>query len=375
MYDVLILNGIIVDGSGKEAYKADLAISGDKIVKIGDLKNAEAKQIVDASGKMVTPGFIDPHTHSDLSVLFNPSMENYLQQGVTTTIGGNCGHNYAPMGDDLYRAAIIDMKVPFAAEPSFFEMTKLLLPKEAGVKALKEQYNIDMDWHSLEEYMNAHGIKFRYSNNCVRDWEYNKSVYENAVLPNRELIKGMLALQNDPHFKGIYKRKDFVDFTLIDGSKFEAINSENATKENMCSLLQSFDFDIHKVEKKDIRYITGGWFEEYVYQKICNEYTNVDAKNVALNVSIEKGDDKNELDVIYLDKENKLHIVECKSFVEGQEGIKVLNDALYKAQAIIKSKFGLFVKQHLFTKSVVEKQPQLNRAREFGIDLKDGNEI
>jgi len=154
MYDVLILNGIIVDGSGKEAYKADLAISGDKIVKIGDLKNAEAKQIVDASGKMVTPGFIDPHTHSDLSVLFNPSMENYLQQGVTTTIGGNCGHNYAPMGDDLYRAAIIDMKVPFAAEPSFFEMTKLLLPKEAGVKALKEQYNIDMDWHSLEEYMN-----------------------------------------------------------------------------------------------------------------------------------------------------------------------------------------------------------------------------
>lgn len=239
---------------------------------------------------------------------------------------------------------------------------------------VQQNYSIN-ELLSLEEYMNAHGIKFKYSNNCVRDWEYNKSVYENAVLPNRELIKGMLALQNDPHFKGIYKRKDFVDFTLIDGSKFEAINSENATKENMCSLLQSFDFDIHKVEKKDIRYITGGWFEEYVYQKICNEYTNVDAKNVALNVSIEKGDDKNELDVIYLDKENKLHIVECKSFVEGQEGIKVLNDALYKAQAIIKSKFGLFVKQHLFTKSVVEKQPQLNRAREFGIDLKDGNEI
>ena len=86
---------------------------------------------------------------------------------------------------------------------------------------VQQNYSIN-ELLSLEEYMNAHGIKFRYSNNCVRDWEYNKSVYENAVLPNRELIKGMLALQNVPHFKGIYKRKDFVDFTLIDGSKFEA---------------------------------------------------------------------------------------------------------------------------------------------------------
>lgn len=153
MFDVLILNGTIVDGTGKAGYCADIAIKDDKIVKIGDLKNETATKVVDATNKMVTPGFIDPHTHCDLSVLFNPSMENYLQQGVTTCIGGNCGHNYAPVGDELYRAAIIDMKVPYAAEPAFFELTKLLLPKEAGVKALKEQYGIDMDWHTLEEYL------------------------------------------------------------------------------------------------------------------------------------------------------------------------------------------------------------------------------
>ena len=153
MYDTIIKNGTIVDGTGKEGYKADLAILDDKIVKIGDLTNESAKNIIDATGKMITPGFIDPHTHSDLSVLFNPSMENFLQQGVTTTIGGNCGHNYAPVGDDLYRAAIIDTKVAYAADPSYFQMTKLLLPKEAGVKALKEQYGIDMDWHSFKEYM------------------------------------------------------------------------------------------------------------------------------------------------------------------------------------------------------------------------------
>lgn len=153
MFDVLILNGTIVDGSGAKAYQADLGIIEDRIAAIGDLKKEAAKTVVDAAGKMITPGFIDPHSHADLSVLFEPSMRNYLEQGVTTVVGGNCGHSYGPVGDELYRAAIIDTKVAFAADPSFFEMTKLLMPKEAGVKALKEQYGIEMDWHSFKEYL------------------------------------------------------------------------------------------------------------------------------------------------------------------------------------------------------------------------------
>lgn len=153
MFDVLIQNGLIMDGTGKAAYQADLGIIEDRIVEIGELKGKQAKSVVDASGKIVTPGFIDPHSHADLSVLFEPSMTNYLQQGVTTVVGGNCGHSYAPVGDELYRAAIIDTKVAFAAEPSYFEMTKLLMPKEAAAKALKEQYGISMNWHSFKEYL------------------------------------------------------------------------------------------------------------------------------------------------------------------------------------------------------------------------------
>ena len=94
-----------------------------------------------------------------------------------------------------------------------------------------------------------------------------------------------------------------------------------------------------------------------------------------MNVTIQKGNDKNELDVIYLDKDNKLHVIECKSFVDGNEGNRVLNDALYKLQAIIKSKFGLYVKQHLYTKSIIEKETPLNRAKEFGIDIKGGTQL
>ena len=239
-----------------------------------------------------------------------------------------------------------------------------------------EQVKYDMfEVLSLEEYLKAHGISYSFSNECVKNWGFNKAVYDLIVEKNRELIKGMLALQNNSYFKNIYKKKDFLDFTQLDDSKFTEIKSPIATKENICKLLRLFGFDAAKVELKHIRYITGGWFEEFVYQKICNEYQNVDEKNVALNVTIQKGNDKNELDVIYLDKDNKLHVIECKSFVDGKEGNKVLNDALYKLQAIIKSKFGLYVKQHLYTKSIIEKGTPLNRATEFGIDIKGGNTI
>ena len=153
MFDMIIRQGLILDGTAAPGKVADLGIVGDQIAAIGDLSGESAKQEIDARGKVVTPGFIDPHSHSDLSVLFEPSMTNYLMQGVTTVVGGNCGHSYGPVGDELYRSAIIDPKVAFQADPSYFTMTSLLLPKEKAVKALKEQYGIDMDWHSFKEYL------------------------------------------------------------------------------------------------------------------------------------------------------------------------------------------------------------------------------
>lgn len=227
---------------------------------------------------------------------------------------------------------------------------------------------------TLDEYLKAYGIEYKIDNSCVKDWEYNKNVFE-IVKTNRDLIKGMIALQNNSWFRNKCDKKDFLNFEIIDDDKFLAINNEFATKENICALIKKFNFDSTKVCKRHIRYITGGWFEEFVYQKICNEYENVEKENVALNVNISKGNDKNELDVIYLDKDSKLHVIECKSFLDGKDGSKILTEALYKLQAIIKTKFGLFVKHHLYTKSIIDKETPLNRAREFGIDLKDGNDL
>jgi len=97
--DILIKNGIVVDGVGTPAYHADIAIKDGKIEKIGFLGEPSAKAVIDATGQYVAPGFIDINNASDRHwALFNHSFsESLLYQGVTTVIGGNCGSSLAPL--------------------------------------------------------------------------------------------------------------------------------------------------------------------------------------------------------------------------------------------------------------------------------------
>lgn len=99
MYDILIKNGKIIDGTGNPWFLADIGIVKDKVVFIGNSKEGEieAKEKIDANGKYVTPGFIDLHTHSDFTILPNPLGESKIRQGITTEIGGNCGFSLGPV--------------------------------------------------------------------------------------------------------------------------------------------------------------------------------------------------------------------------------------------------------------------------------------
>ena len=90
--DMIIRNGTIVDGTGKLPYFADIAIVGDKIDYIGNLKNVTAPFEIDAHHKYVTPGFIDSHSHSDRNIFRYPECQNSIRQGITTQIVGNCGN-------------------------------------------------------------------------------------------------------------------------------------------------------------------------------------------------------------------------------------------------------------------------------------------
>lgn len=97
MYDLIIKNGKIIDGTGSPSYYSDLAIKDGKIARIA--KNITCgKNMIDASGLTVTPGFIDSHSHSDASILDFPDQVEKAEQGITTSIGGQCGISSAPIG-------------------------------------------------------------------------------------------------------------------------------------------------------------------------------------------------------------------------------------------------------------------------------------
>ncbi len=97
MYDLIIKNGAVIDGTGSPAYHCDIAISDGKIVRMARNITEDSKKYIDAKGLTVTPGFIDSHSHSDNAMLEFPDMIEKIEQGITTSIAGQCGSTLAPI--------------------------------------------------------------------------------------------------------------------------------------------------------------------------------------------------------------------------------------------------------------------------------------
>jgi N-acyl-D-aspartate/D-glutamate deacylase len=135
-YDVLIKNGTIVDGTGAAPVRADVAIAGGKIAAIGKVTEG-AKRTIDASDLIVSPGFIDPHTHYDAQVCWDPLFTCSSWHGVTSHIMGNCGVGLAPCKPETREIAAWDL------------VNVEAIPFEVLAKG------VTWDWTTFPEYMNA----------------------------------------------------------------------------------------------------------------------------------------------------------------------------------------------------------------------------
>ena len=136
MYDLIIRNGLIYDGKGSEPFEADIAISEDKIVAIGKIEE-DSIETIDAKGKIVTPGFVDIHTHYDGQVTWDPYLRPSTYRGVTTVVMGNCGVGFSPCKPDQ-RDWLIGLMEGVEDIPG---------------TALHE--GIDWEWESFPEYLDA----------------------------------------------------------------------------------------------------------------------------------------------------------------------------------------------------------------------------
>src|SRR5882672_5262268 len=122
-YDLIIRNGRVVDGSGRAAFNADVAIKDDRIVRIGDLRGAAAKRMIDARGQIVAPGFIDMLGQSEQYVLIDPRAMSKVMMGVTTEITGE-GESIAPLNDRVLKEQ----------------------------EDFNRRFNLTVDWRTLGEY-------------------------------------------------------------------------------------------------------------------------------------------------------------------------------------------------------------------------------
>ncbi|HNR73710.1 MAG TPA: D-aminoacylase [Cyclobacteriaceae bacterium] len=114
LYDLVIRNGKVIDGSGNPWFYADVAIQNGKVVRIGKLSSAQAKRVIDATGLIVAPGFIDVHAHIEGGESTTPTADNFIHDGVTSVVTGNCGGSNLNIADYFTRLDSIKTSINIA---------------------------------------------------------------------------------------------------------------------------------------------------------------------------------------------------------------------------------------------------------------------
>ncbi len=135
-YDVVIKNGTVVDGTGQQPYRADVAIQGDRIAEVGKVTDS-AKRTIDAEGHIVTPGFVDIHTHLDAQIFWDPIASSSCWHGITSVVMGNCGVTFAP------------------CKPQDREYLAHLMESVEDIPAASIMAGMPWQWETYGEYLKA----------------------------------------------------------------------------------------------------------------------------------------------------------------------------------------------------------------------------
>jgi len=142
-YDLVIKNGKIIDGTGNPWFIADIGIKGKFIKKIGFIEDSKGKKVIDARGLVVSPGFIDVHTHAE-GIEKNPRIENYSFQGVTTVIAGNCGGHSYPLKEHFRKLKTKGISINYGSLVGHNTIRDIVmgkkqaLPNEEEMKRMKK---------------------------------------------------------------------------------------------------------------------------------------------------------------------------------------------------------------------------------------------
>ena len=170
-HDVIIRNGMVADGEGGPLVRADVAVDGDKITRIGSLAGAKAKQTVDAAGQVVSPGFIDVHNHGndevDGGILRIPHADNMLRQGITTIVCGNCGGSSFPIGEHLDAVAKLAIRQNYGTLVGLMNVRGKVMQGKSEVPTVEQRDRIRKETaQAVDE--GAFGMSAGYFPQCVQ---------------------------------------------------------------------------------------------------------------------------------------------------------------------------------------------------------------
>jgi len=140
-YDLVITDAVVFDGLGGPPLEADVAIGADTIQAVGKVKPSRGKRIIEAKGLAVSPGFIDVHDHTDVSLIINPKAESVIHQGITTLVSGNCGGSAFPIPDSVFEKEKENAKAVYGLDLTWKDM--------AGFFSRLEETGIALNYSTL----------------------------------------------------------------------------------------------------------------------------------------------------------------------------------------------------------------------------------